>query len=133
MIQTLLIFNDWALLVLRVVLALVFLAHGWPKVKSLTVTAQNFSAMGFRPGKFWGTVVAILEFFGGIALLLGFFAQLASLILALEMVVATIWKLRQGQRLVGGYELDLVLIASLLVLAASGSTLFAFDYYFQIY
>ena len=133
MIQIFLVGHEWALLALRIGVAIIFLAHGLPKIKNLKATAENFSAMGFVPGRLWGTLVAILEFFGGIALLLGFFTQGIALLLAIEMAVTTLWRMRQGHKLTHGYEFDLILFLSLLVLAASGSTLFALDYYFQIY
>jgi len=71
MIQILFIYNDEAMLILRLVLGLIFIAHGWPKIKDLKATAQGFQGMGFKPGKFWGTVVAIAEFFGGLLFIAG--------------------------------------------------------------
>lgn len=133
MIQIFLIYNDEALLILRLALGLIFIAHGWPKIKDLKATAQGFAGMGFKPGKFWGTLVAVAEFFGGILLILGFFTQLVSLILAIQFIVIMIWKLKIKQKLVGGYELDLILLAALLVLASVGSELYSLDSYFRIY
>ena len=133
MIQLFLVFSDWALVLLRLVLGLIFIAHGWPKIKDLKTTAQNFAAMGFRPGKLWGSLVASVEFLGGILFILGLFTQVAALILAIEFIVIMIWKLKTKQKLVGGYELDLILLAALLVLASMGSTLYSLDSYFGIY
>jgi len=133
MIQLFLVFSDWALVLLRLVLGLIFIAHGWPKIKDLKTTAQNFAAMGFRPGRFWGSLVASVEFFGGILFILGLFTQVAALILAIEFIVIMIWKLKIKQKLVGGYELDLILLAALLTLASMGSTLYSIDSYFGIY
>jgi|SRR3989344_2013743 len=133
MIQLFLVFSDWALVLLRLVLGAIFIAHGWPKIKDLKTTAQNFGAMGFRPGRFWGTVVAGVEFFGGILFILGLFTQVAALILAIQFIVIMIWKLKIKQKLVGGYELDLILLVALLVLATTGSSLYALDSYFGVY
>ena len=118
---------------MRLVLGLIFIAHGWPKIKDLKTTAQGFQGMGFKPGRLWGTVVALAEFVGGLLIFFGLFTQIAALILAIQFIVIMIWKFKIKQKLVGGYELDLILLAALLVLAASGSSLFSLDNYFQIY
>lgn len=77
----------------------------------------NFSAMGFAPGEFWGTLVALVESLGSVAIITGFLAQPFALALAVQMAVAIIWKMRRGQALAGGYELDLLLMAALLTVA----------------
>jgi len=133
MVQILLVYNDWALLILRLVLALILIAHGWPKIKNLEKTAQNFNAMGFRPGRFWGALVAFVESIGSLLLLLGLLTQVAALILALEFVVIMLWRLKTKQKLVLGYELDLIILAALLVLASIGSELYSLDNYFGLY
>src|SRR3989344_4293069 len=133
MIQYLFIYNDQALLILRLALGLILLAHGWPKIRDLKATAQGFDSMGFKPGRFWGTLVAIAEFLGGLLLIAGLFTQVAALILAIQFIVIMIWKLRSKQKLVGGYELDLILLVALLVLATTGSSLYALDSYFGVY
>lgn len=107
---------DVSLLILRLVVGFIFIAHGWPKVRGMKMTAQHFESMGFRPGHVWGTAVALVEFFGGIAVLLGFMTSTAAFALAIVMLVALFWKLSKGQSLVGGYELDLLLLASAIVL-----------------
>lgn len=133
MIQLFFIFSDWAILLLRLALGLIFVAHGWPKIKDLKTTQTNFDGMGFKPGKFWGTLVALAEFVGGLLIFFGLFTQIAALVLVVEFIVIMIWKLRMKQKLVGGYELDLILLTALLVLAAGGSSLYALDGYFRIY
>lgn len=120
-------YNEWSLLLLRVVVGLIFFVHGWPKIKNLAETAVNFEAMGFRPGKSWGTIVALNEFFGSLAFITGFLVPLFGLTLAGQMVVATLWKMRRGQGLANGYELDLLLVVSVLVLATYGSGMFSLD------
>lgn len=133
MIQLFYIFSDWAIVVLRLAVAVIFLAHGWPKIKDLKTTAINFNTMGFKPGRFWGTLVAVVEFFGALFLIFGLFTQIAALLLAVNMSVAMIWKIKNGMKLVGGYELDIILLVALLVLAAMGSSIFSLDNVFRIY
>lgn len=89
--------------------------------------AKNFEGMGFRPGLFWGTIVALLEFFGGLALIAGLYTQVFALLLALEMIVAVSWRIKMKHKFVGGYELDIALILIGLILATMGGGNFALD------
>ena len=132
MIQYLFIFSDCGIFILRLALGLIFLVHGWPKLKNLKVTAQNFEMMGFKPGAFWGTIVALVESFGSLLLIAGLFTQVAALLIAFQMLVATVWKIKKGQGLAGGYELDLILAVSALLLTTLGSGAYSLDNYFNI-
>lgn len=123
---------DWALFLLRIVIAVVFLAHGWPKIKDLKTTAKNFEMMGFKPGSFWGTIVAVVEFFGGICLLFGFLVQLAGILIAIDMLVATLWRIKNGHKLMGGFELELSLLAMALMLSLAGGGVYALDSIYPI-
>lgn len=127
------VFSEWALLILRLVYGLIFLAHGWPKLKNLKTTAQNFEMMGFKPGSFWGTIVALAETIGGAAIILGLGTQYAGLVLAFDMLVATSWKIKRGQTLIGGFELDLLLFSVGLILATLGGGSYALDNYWKLY
>ena len=111
---------------------IIFLVHGWSKIKNLRETGQNFEMMGFKPGSLWGTGIAIIEFFGGLFLIAGLFTSITALILAFEMIVTTIWKIIRRQKLIGGYELDLALLVSLLVLATIGGGIYSLDTYWGI-
>lgn len=123
----LLSFSDYALFLLRIAFGAVFLVHGWPKIRDLKQNAQNFDGMGFKPGALWGTIAALLEVIGGIALLVGLLTQVVALLIALEMVVATLWKKKNKQPFIGGYEFDVVLVAAGLVLATQGGGVWALD------
>lgn len=133
MIILLSVFSEWALLILRLVYGLIFLSHGWPKIKNLKTNGQNFEMMGFKPGIFWGTIVALVEVFGSLAIIVGFGTQIAGLLLAFQMVVTTIWRMKRGQKLVGGYELDIILLAVGLLLATLGGGAYALDNYLTLF
>lgn len=119
MIPVLFVFSDWALLALRVAVAAIFLAHGWPKLKNLKSTQEWFGSVGFKPGWLWGTYVALLETVGALMLILGLGTQAAAFLLAGQMAVAALWKKKIGKALVD-YELDLLLAAACLILATMG-------------
>lgn len=133
MIYTLFVFDQWMNFALRIALALIFMAHGLPKLKNPEAAAKNFIAMGFPAGKFWSMLIAILESIGGLLLLLGIGTQILGILFAIEMIVCAVWKIRRGEKLIGGYELDLVLLAASLILATSGGGVFALDNGFRIW
>ena len=131
MIPFLFIYSNWALLLLRVVLGLILLAHGLPKVKNLRQTADYFSSMKFRPGIFWAGLVAGVEIIGGAAIILGFFAQFfASLVLLQFAVILLIVKRKAGFK--GGIEFDLIIAATAFMIATSGAGPYSLDHYFGI-
>lgn len=77
-------FVHLTLLLLRVVVGLAFMLHGWGKIQN------PFGWMGpegFAPG-FLQALAALSEFGGGLGLILGFLTPLASLGIASTMAVA---------------------------------------------
>ncbi len=131
MIQPLWVFSDWGLLILRVVLGLILVVHGWPKLKGLKQTAENFSQMGFQPGIFWATIIMLLECFGGLLLFLGFFTQIIALFVAIEFIVILL-KVKRKAAFVGGCELDLLILAAALALLTLGAGRFSLDSVFGL-
>ncbi len=121
-------YGGMGILALRIALALIFLVHGSQKIRNLKQTATAFDGMGFRPGFFWGTIVALLEFVGGgIGLLLGIFTPTIAALLALQFVTIVVWKLAKKQPFVGGWEFDLLILAALLMLALNGAGAYSLD------
>jgi putative oxidoreductase len=117
-----------SLLVLRVVLGIIYLYHGYPK---LTHTHGNLQAVFVEHGlpAYFVYVSGILETFGGGLLLLGLFTRAAALLLAIEMCVA-IWKVHSlhGYLAVHDYEFPLALAAACFVLATLGAGLVSLDH-----
>jgi putative oxidoreductase len=122
------IWSDWGILLLRVVFGLVFIVHGWPKIRNWGETARNFEAMGFRPGRVLSPVVAAVEFFGGIALVAGLWTQFAAVLLLGQLLVILVWKFKNGEKFVGGWEFDLVLLAVAALFFVLGGGAFALDH-----
>lgn len=120
MIPALLSGADYGLLALRVVLGLILIAHGVPKLRNLSATADGFRSMGFFPGRFWAFVAGFIETFGGAFLIVGLFTQPVAMLVAAQFLVI-IMKLKLRQGLVKGYEFDLIIFASALALATTGA------------
>lgn len=122
-------FEMFGPLFLRVGLAVIFIAHGYPKLfkkENFLGTSQFFESINIKPGKFWVLIVGIVEFFGGILLFAGLFTQLVALLLAIDMLVA-ILKVNLKKGLVHGYEFELILLLSALALVVWGAGAFSLD------
>jgi putative oxidoreductase len=121
------LYDMWPVLILRIALGIIFIAHGWLKLRDLKTTAKNFDAMGFRPGKLFSTIAACLEFFGGIALVLGLFTTVFAGLFVLEFVTILFWRWFKKMPLVGGWELDLLIFAAVVALFSLGAGAFSLD------
>ena len=108
----------WGIFVLRVVVGIVFIAHGWAKLQGMEGTIGFFGSLGLAP--FLAYVVAYVEFIGGLTLVLGFYSRLAGYLLAVVMAYVVLFVKMKGGFL-GGYEYELVLFAALLAISWSGS------------
>jgi len=116
-----------ALLALRIVLGIIMIAHGYPKVSGgLSEHVLHVSNLGL-PG--WlAYCSAAAEFFGGILLLVGLFTRIAALAILINMSVA-IWKVHWKNGLLGngGYQFPLALAAIAFALIFLGAGPIALD------
>jgi putative oxidoreductase len=109
-----------ALLVIRLVLGAIMIAHGYHKVGGgFHHHMESVGSLGLP--RWMAYLSAGTEFFGGIAIVLGLFTRLFSLAFLIEMGVA-IWKVhfKNGLTGNGGFEFPLAL-------AAIAFTLVCFD------
>lgn len=120
-----------ALTVLRVVLGLTFLLHGWQKLFMMGM--DNFGgflgSLGVPAAGFLAIVVTMLELLGGLALILGIGTRIVSALLSVTMLIASVLvHLPNGffaQN--GGYELTFLLMAGTIVLVISGGGTWSLD------
>lgn len=98
-----------ALLVLRLVLGAIFIAHGYAKLfGGMSHFVQTAHGLGL-PG--WlGYLSGCAEFFGGLMVLLGLATRVGALFIFGNLVVA-IWKVHLHQPLKGGLEFPLSVAA----------------------
>ncbi|MDH6228784.1 DoxX family protein [Streptomyces sp. MJP52] len=124
--------RDLALLVTRVAVGAVFLAHGWQKLftNGIDGTAAFFDQAGVPAATASAWFAAVVELAGGAALILGLAVPVAGVLLLVDMIGAFVF-VHAGNGLfvdAGGYEFVLVLGAASLALAAVGAGRFSVDH-----
>jgi putative oxidoreductase len=116
--------QGWGITVLRVIVGIVFLAHGGQKlfIWGFSNVARFFGQVGIPLPVLAAIVVTLVEFLGGLALVLGLFTRWAAIPLAINMLVAiVVVHLRAGFFLPNGYEFALTLLAANVALVLLGS------------
>jgi putative oxidoreductase len=121
---------DLALAVLRVIVGVVFIAHGGQKlfVFGLGGVTSGFAGMGIPAATIVAPLVALVEFLGGLALVTGLLTRLAALGLAIDMVGAiALVHLPNGFFGPKGFEFPLSLLAASVALAIAGAGRYSLD------
>ncbi|KMM39163.1 DoxX family protein [Guptibacillus hwajinpoensis] len=122
---------SYGLLVARVVLGIIMLAHGIQKWMGIEGVVGMFEDMIGLPG-FLAYVTAAVELVGGLALIIGFKVRIASILIGIIMIGAMVTvKIPMvgffGNGQMAGWEYDLSLLALAVLLSLSGSQLFSID------
>ncbi len=126
---------DVGLLVLRVVLGVIFAAHGAQKLfgsfnrPGLKGTARFHEQLGIRPPFAMAVLAGLAELVGGILVAVGFLTPLAAAALIVTMVVAALTvHIKNGFfAQTGGYEFNLALVGMALTLLLAGAGAFSLD------
>lgn len=117
---------DVGVLILRISVGIVMVAHGLPKIfwKRELFNKKWKKDYGFPMGSV--ILTGVVQVVGGLAIIVGIFTQLSSLILALNMLVATyvsIWKHNEpflstpeGK----GWDVNFLLVGALITLVFLG-------------
>lgn len=125
------LFRDIGILVARVGIGVVFVAHGWQKFfdYGISATQASFRDMGVPLPDVAAIVVAAVELGGGVALIAGLLTPVAGLLLFLDMLGAfLIVHMDKGVFVAeGGYELVVALGAAALLSAVTGAGRLSID------
>lgn len=123
--------SQWGLTILRLVVGIVFLAHGSQKLFTLGFHGVGgfFAQVGIPLPMVTAVAVTFVEFLGGIALIFGLLTRWVALLLVINMLGAIFFVhfkngfFAQG----GGYEYPLTLLAANLALMLAGPGAAAVD------
>lgn len=117
--------GDVGLLLLRLTLGAIFVAHGSQKLfgawggGGIEGTGQFFAQNGLKPGEALAVLAGTGELVGGILLALGLLTRLGALAIAVPMVIAIVAVHLPGP-FIDGFEFPLALLAAAIVMLLVG-------------
>ncbi|MEJ4112651.1 DoxX family protein [Corynebacterium kroppenstedtii] len=127
--------RDAALLLLRIVVGLIFIAHGWDKaiLTGLSTTGGQFDQLGIPQPELLAALVSFVEMISGAMIVIGILAPAAAAVLIIDMMTA-MWlvHLHHGFFVAnGGVEFAALLVVTLIAIAIFGAGRASLDYFFQ--
>ncbi len=114
----------WTALLLRIVIGILFLAHGFPKIRSPERAATHLLKLGIPWPKLSAAIIGIIEFLGGLALIAGFETRVVSTLLAAIMLVGAF---KRKIRLKEAVWFELIMVAMLIALIIIGAGSYSID------
>jgi putative oxidoreductase len=120
--------QSYGLTVLRVVVGIVFLVHGYQKIFKFGLHGVTgmLGHLGIPLPAFFAVVLILVEFVGGILLIAGLATRIAAALIAIDMIVAIlVVHLKNGFFNPGGFEFPLTLLAAAICLAIAGGGAFS--------
>lgn len=126
---------ETGLLLIRVVLGGIMAAHGAQKLFGwfggfgLAGTGGWLESMGFKPGRLYAAVTGLAEFGGGVLLALGLLTPLGAAGVAgvMFVAIATVHWDKGFFNSSGGYEFNLLIVATSIALAITGPGALSID------
>jgi len=123
--------QDIALLIGRIALGIVLVAHGWQKYFTFGISgaAASFEKMGVPLPTVSATFAATVELVGGILLIVELLVPLVGLLVAIDVIGALVFVHGSNGVFVGdgGYELVLLIGALGVIFAGLGAGAYALD------
>jgi len=128
-------YSDYAPIVIRLILAAIFIVHGGQKLfglfggSGIEGTIGFFASQGIEPALFFAWLVALVEFFGGIAMIIGLLTRIFAIALTIDMLVAmTVVHFENGFLVnKGGVEFTLAILGLSISLILIGSKKWSLD------
>lgn len=121
--------NSLAILLGRILLAVIFVLSGFNKLADIAGTAGYFGSMGLPVPTVTAVVVGLIELLGGLAIVVGFQTRIVSWVLAVftiatALVAHTGWA-DQNQMI--HFLKNVAITGGFLVLASSGAGAYSID------
>lgn len=122
-----------AILILRIAIGVIFLAHGMQKLfglfggSGISGFAGMLNSLGFASPLFWARVAATAEGLGGLFLLLGIFPRMGAGLIAIVMLVAIV-KVHGAKgffMMQGGFEYQFLILMTCITLMLTGAGKFS--------
>jgi putative oxidoreductase len=125
----------YGLAILRVVLGIAMLVHGWSKLSGGVDNVAGFfgEMLGIPAPELMAWVVTIVELVGGILLVVGFLTQIVGILIALDMLGAILFAfLLRGEPFINengfiSWEKEAVFAAAALCIALAGPGVWSVD------
>jgi putative oxidoreductase len=126
----------FGLLIIRLGVGLIVAAHGAQKLfgwwggAGMNSWTQMVRKLRIRPAEPWAWIAALAEFGGGLMVALGLLTPIAALAVAGSMLVAiaTVHLSKGFWNGKGGYEFNLLILASVFALALTGAGAISLDH-----
>jgi putative oxidoreductase len=115
--------RSWGIFLLRVVVGVIFVMHGWQKLSwGFHSVAGFLTSLGIPQPTLAAVVLTAVEFLGGIALILGLLTRYAAAPLAVDTLVAIIKvHIKNGFFMPNGVEFPLLLLTANIALMLAGA------------
>lgn len=133
--------NDSATAIVRLVLGVIFVAHGAQKMLGWFGGYGFTGTMGFFTGAMhipalFAFLAIVAEFFGGLGLIVGFLTRIAAVGISFNMIVAVAMVHQHfgffmnwtGTQKGEGFEYHLLVLATMILLMIRGSGAFSIDW-----
>lgn len=120
----------YGLAILRIVLGIAFVVHGWLKWQDIAGIQGFFGNVGIPAPGIMAYVVATVELLGGLFLIAGFLTQISSILLFLVMIGAIVYVRINSPFIEGGgisWEKEAVFAAAALCLFLAGPGAWSVD------
>lgn len=125
----------YGLAILRIVLGIAMLVHGWSKLSGGVDNVAGFfgEMLGIPAPELMAWVVTIVELVGGILLVVGFLTQIVGILIALDMLGAILFAfLLRGEPFINengfiSWEKEAVFAAAALCIALAGPGVWSVD------
>ena len=119
--------EDYGLLALRIALGIIFIYHGYPKIKNPKMMEQVFGNSTFP------VVLGLFEFVSGLFILFGFLIQFAVIVTSIVMLGALYYKIVKWKtpffaQNTTGWEFDLLILAASIALLFLGAGAYSLDF-----